>query len=865
MSEKYYQISTYDAEGFETVHDLLCNADTSDEHIPQRSVECTDHKPHSPTRGVFLLTDEEADQIKHHSAVEFIHIDYSSYPEQYKPNPDDIVATPVAFFNRYSGTVKNYRDFENVNALPATPQVSDLNRTGFQLLRCTQEEEPWLIQGQGDFTPIESNIRQQGSGKDVDVVVSDDGCWFGHPEFQNNQTYRSNPTVSAPKPNGYIGGNPLPGEGTCDLLDLVLDSPYYIDPDYFNSDSENLLETRWDGTIVPTETAALNWWALGSNRSVKFANIGTVDLRFSGYTRARNNGSNLARSTYGRHGTPCAALTYGRTQGWAYNANKWFVQSLNFAGTDIEPYFDILKLFHLHKPVNTKYGTQDPTIASNSWGYRESTKSGSYYTFRGTTSSYAGYTNEPPFIAHMGQTGDIGRWSGEMKDNSYTQAGKELVDSGVIFVAAAGNSNQKQVTPDHPDFNNYIHDGLNDTLTQTTYFEFGLPVYGTTNRRGFPTQMGKTLQYDYPVIAVGALDDDFINDGALKEKKVNYSNRGNTVDCYAPADGTLAANHSYSAEGIYPATYPEYNKSVFDDKGFSGICSSNSILANLTPIPLFTYTINTNTFEIDNSTPYDPEPSWSNFGSDWDSGDGNGGYKGWTIPWEVEFNGSTYTEIFLNTNSVVTFGQASSNSNISAVSPALPKIAISAGDGDGQLTASSWRDLTLGTSPNREFTISGTFVLVNASSTGFVTWQMKFFENDPQRIDLIVVNNDRIASIGDAPASPTDCAFGGTSAACPVASGFLATVLEHNRNWTSYQLKDYMQSLNAQPSDKFYYGTETTTATSSNWYDYESLEGGSPQVLYQGTIEKSTFPLVPRTKTIRGPLNLKGGANLRYK
>jgi len=337
----------------------------------------------------------------------------------------------------------------------------------------------------------------------------------------------------------------------------------------------------------------------------------------------------------------------------------------------------MMKIFHINKPINPKYGTRNPTISSNSWGYRASTKSGSFYTFRGTTTSYSGYTNEPPFIAHMGVTGDGGRWSSEMKPNSYTQAGQELIDAGVIFVAAAGNSNQKAVNQGHPDFNNYIHANLNDTISQTTFTEFGLAVYGTTNRRGFPTQMGADLEYNYPVIAVGALDDDFETtvDG-LKERKVNYSNRGNTIDCYAPADGTLAANHSYTAEGRYPGTY----------------------------------------------------------------------------------SGFTY------------------NSGIA-----------------------------------------------------------------------------------------TDCSFGGTSAACPVAAGFLATALEHNRNWTWNNVKDYLQALNAAPTEDFYYGSETTSATSNAWYDYESLEGGTPRVLYQGTIEQSTFQLVPRLRTLRGKLNLRGGVSLRYK
>jgi hypothetical protein len=82
-----------------------------------------------------------------------------------------------------------------------------------------------------------------------------------------------------------------------------------------------------------------------------------------------------------------------------------------------------------------------------------------------------------------------------------------------------------------------------------------------------------------------------------------------------------------------------------------------------------------------------------------------------------------------------------------------------------------------------------------------------------------------------------DCAFGGTSAACPVAAGFLATVMEYNRDWTWSELKDWIRSLDVQDPSDFYYGTESTTPTVTNWTDYESLEGGLPRVLYQGLFD----------------------------
>ena len=142
------------------------------------------------------------------------------------------------------------------------------------------------------------------------MIVCDQDAWFGHIEFQNNLG----------GPQNYTGGNVLPGSGTCDLLDLILDAPYYLDPDFFSANSSRTT-TRWDGTTVPTETAARDWWSNNSTtyRSAKFVSsgnggsatgandFGTISIN-TYYTRARSNGSNTAYKTGGGyHGTPCAS------------------------------------------------------------------------------------------------------------------------------------------------------------------------------------------------------------------------------------------------------------------------------------------------------------------------------------------------------------------------------------------------------------------------------------------------------------------------------------------------------------------------------------------------------------------------------
>ena len=121
------------------------------------------------------------------------------------------------------------------------------------------------------------------------------------------------------------------------MLELYA-QPYYLDPDFFDADASRRT-TRWDGTTVPTESAARNWWYYDSTtyRSAKFVspsnggtatgvnNFGSLFIT-SSYTRARCNGSNTSYQTgTGYHGTPCASQAYGRQYGWAYNSNKWYL------------------------------------------------------------------------------------------------------------------------------------------------------------------------------------------------------------------------------------------------------------------------------------------------------------------------------------------------------------------------------------------------------------------------------------------------------------------------------------------------------------------------------------------------------------
>ena len=557
MTEKYYTLGTHTSEQWVELHAELIADGNTYTSVPAREVTVEDDRLHSPTTGSYLLTLEEATELQIDERVKFINESPEKYPEVYMPSSEDLTCgtsgTPT---DRYTALYNNWSQWVNGNLVYSffTDVEPTLNRQGtfFRFLSFVKPNHYTVGKTNPFNTP---KLQQAGAGENVDLIVPDNGCWLGHVEFI------SRGVTNAVNPDDYIGSNVLPGNGYCDVLDLVLDAPYYIDPNYFNADPTNRLMARWDGTIVPVESVAIEWWRDPTQRSISFASFGNIYVS-PNYTRDTANGSNSTLPSEGTHGTQCAALAFGRTQGWAYNANKWVMNlfgdnNVGSLGTGL----DVQKIFHIHKPVNPIYNSKDPTLSSNSWGIRGNKSGDGYYYWRTDSPvSYTRYT-EPAFIDVLGMRGDGGRWKSELHDNSITQAGDELTQAGVICIAAAGNSGQQLVNPDHPNYDNHINYNNTTPLYSIRRLEGPGPLGGwksiaTTNRRGWPGHMGKTesqtfqgnTTVKFPVIQVGALES---NTGSNEEKIADYSDRGPAIDLFSSGAGAMAATvDTYSASSV---------------------------------------------------------------------------------------------------------------------------------------------------------------------------------------------------------------------------------------------------------------------------------------------------------------------------
>ncbi len=548
-----YTLAVTSPEDWNTIHNALI-IDSNEDGIPDRKVTCADTKEHSPTRGTYELTEEEANDIAKHPKVKWIELSPSdhrfSYPD---PEPDT---------KRFRKNTKIYRDL--TTPPPSTPTSAEENRTNWAVKRVgvTTNGKSWP-NATGNVAIITDDVSYSLTGKNVDLIIQDSGCLQYHPEF-------------------------LDDDGKSRVLDIILDGPYYIDPSYFTSNSYTY--TKPDGRIGITTASAHSWWENSSNRSGSFSSIGTVLIPDS-YTVANTLGiGGTSHTMTSSHGTGCAGLSAGRNFGLAFESNIWSISIFSPGNQTVERSYDCMKIFHQNKPTNTETGRKNPTVVNGSWGYFAGFNSGTTvsYSFAGSTGTFTGYASNSTGVQALAYglrsgTSYNRQFATSSRSNSTETAGDEMVNAGVIYVTSAGNSNQRLgIGTGDAHYGDYLTT-LNSADTRA-----GIPgadVSGTvpSGHRNWihPANIGFDASIDYhPAVCVGAMDD-YIESN-YKERKANYSNNGPGVDIWAPADETLSAGMR-AANGDQLGTETNYSRynSNFVDRYFNGTSAASPVVAGL--------------------------------------------------------------------------------------------------------------------------------------------------------------------------------------------------------------------------------------------------------------------------------------------
>jgi hypothetical protein len=308
---------------------------------------------------------------------------------------------------------------------------------------------------------------------------------------------------------------------------------------------------------------------------------------------------------------------------------------------------------------------------------------------------------------------------------------------------------------------------------------------------------------------------------------------GDQIDCYAPGDNTLSPNLGTST--VYGTLYPRYDTYSDGpvDIGFSGICSASALLSTTGTFSVMPDTGNRITTSTGTATVISIASSL--FGgagltasTSPTQGNNDDGYWTLSLPFNVTYNGTSYGSVYVGTNSYLTFGGGSeAYGDLDPSNPALPKIMISARDNSAQRIYYG----VVGSAPNRTYRVrwEGTNSTSGTLGDPNMVWEATFYENAANQIDIQIGVN---ANIDYNTTTFYDVAFGGTSSACPTATGLIATVLETNRSWTWQNVRTWLQSLTVQSDSTFYQGPDPATATSSDWTDLNSLMGGTRRIIY---------------------------------
>ena len=162
----------------------------------------------------------------------------------------------------------------------------------------------------------------------------------------------------------------------------------------------------------------------------------------------------------------------------------------------------------------------------------------------------------------------------------------EMIDAGVIFVAAAGNNNQRLgIGANDPDRLNY----MTSTVGSDPRAEFPSGTKPCGHRDWMhPQGIGFDSISDFhPVICCGAMEE-FIGiiGGAAtyEEGQAGYSNNGPGIDIWAPADETLSA-------GIWDTDETNYvrrDDANFADRFFNGTSAAAPVVTGLVALFLET-------------------------------------------------------------------------------------------------------------------------------------------------------------------------------------------------------------------------------------------------------------------------------------
>ncbi len=240
------------------------------------------------------------------------------------------------------------------------------------------------------------------------------------------------------------------------------------------------------------------------------------------------------------HGAHVAGTVAGNTQGWARSSNIYNISpyATNQNSDAVNYLYDYIKEFHLNKPVNPTTGRKNPTIMNCSYGSAIEWNQGSFgaitrAVYRGVdTGVVAGGLS----TAQLNANGIYDRLNNQRPVVPYYTSSdqvdiEDLINAGVVIVAAAGNEFFYTANSTDQDWSNYFF----ATYLGTNYIWY-------YHRGCAPAAISN-------VISVGAVGN------TVNETKATFSNNGPGVDIFAPGRAIMSSLNDGGTTDTRNASY----------------------------------------------------------------------------------------------------------------------------------------------------------------------------------------------------------------------------------------------------------------------------------------------------------------------
>ena len=642
--------------------------------------------------------------------------------------------------HKYAVVLKNYHDLENfyndmeteggsitipdravdVDLRKPTSRVTHYMLTPQEALAVEQDTRVEFVELVTDELPTLMHTR---SGRWARSELNDgsDNQWglWRHYIGENNNNFNS-----VMPPTGY----------STEFLDVITQDirfPYtgknvdviILDDQAWEPNHSEFLDDNGVSRVVD-----YNWWQHAS---------AVGDSNHVGRTYAqRGTSSNF-------HNIHCAGTAVGRQEGWAKDANIYFL-ALNFPGSDffnsISPSlaYDYIREFHNNKPINPLTGRKNPTIVNNSWGYSSNaatlseiqsvTYNGTTYTTPGVVGFrynglYGAYSANSQIVNIVGDpansktrfttSGTVSSVTDRMvawpetwekipnQVFSFTQTNPDA-NHEITVLTPCDVSQNSRIRASCNSANSYIilRRIVNNGAMISTQFngpEIDIEITGGFGF-GFQGPTGE-VSIRYIVETYPADSDEIEFDVAWM---VTTGERG---QFFSDFDETLEMQE-FNEEIVLPATDQSGTAQVLP---FAAIPSISGLTVSSTPT----------------------------------AGTNIRGYWTLNLPFSIQYLGQTYSQIHIHAGSFITLGSTSNPTVIGAGIPAIPKIMMG---GSLRRCYSIWHGTT-GVTPNREFRIvwegsESTLSSANNPANPKMRWEVRFFENAPTTFDVTWEQNE---------------------------------------------------------------------------------------------------------------------------